>query len=200
MNAPRFLLISLGNPEPYYNTLHSAGHHALNSLQKLLGPSQPAFHRGRYGGSSCMASFGPKYAMIQSPAIMNVTGKWLAKAWKETLGTRNPADLSLILVHDDLEEELGFVKTRKWKSSHRGHNGIKSVNACLREADYPDSKWARISVGIGRPEGRDKSTVSNYVLKRMTKDQWSVLETDAGPGVLECLLALEEKLEAASGK
>ncbi|GKT46192.1 putative permease [Colletotrichum spaethianum] len=200
MAAPRFLLISLGNPEPYYNTLHSAGHHALNHLQKLLGPSQPAFHRGRFGGSSCLASIGPKYAMIQSPAIMNVSGKWVAKAWKETLGTRDPADLSLILVHDDLEEELGFVKTRKWKSSHRGHNGVKSVNACLRQADYPGSEWARICIGIGRPEEREKATVSNYVLKPMSRHQWSALEANAGSGALECLLAWEEKLAAAAGK
>ncbi|KZL85816.1 pth1 family peptidyl-trna hydrolase [Colletotrichum incanum] len=200
MSAPRFLLISLGNPEPYYNTLHSAGHHALNHLQKLLGPSQPAFHRGRFGGSSCLASIGPKYAMIQSPAIMNVSGKWVAKAWKESLGARDPADLSLILVHDDLEEELGFVKTRKWKSSHRGHNGVKSVNACLRQSDYPGSEWARICIGIGRPEEREKATVSNYVLKPMSRHQWSALEANAGPRALECLLAWEEKLAAAAGK
>ncbi|CCF41277.1 peptidyl-tRNA hydrolase [Colletotrichum higginsianum] len=200
MAAPRFLLISLGNPEPYYNTLHSAGHHALANLQKLLGPSQPAFHRGRFGGSSCLASIGPKYVMIQSPAVMNVSGKWVAKAWKETLGARDPADLSLLLVHDDLEEELGFVKTRKWKSSHRGHNGVKSVNACLRQADYPGSEWARICVGIGRPEEREKATVSNYVLKPMSRHQWSTLEANAGPGTLECLLAWEEKLAAAAGK
>lgn len=200
MAAPRFLLISLGNPEPYYNTLHSAGHHALANLQKLLGPSQPAFHRGRFGGSSCLASIGPKYVMIQSPAVMNVSGKWVAKAWKETLGARDPADLSLLLVHDDLEEELGFVKTRKWKSSHRGHNGVKSVNACLRQADYPGSEWARICVGIGRPEEREKATVSNYVLKPMSRHQWSTLEANAGPGTLECLLVWEEKLAAAAGK
>ncbi|KAK1966361.1 peptidyl-tRNA hydrolase [Colletotrichum sublineola] len=200
MAAPRFLLISLGNPEPYYNTLHSAGHHALHHLQKLLGPSQPAFHRGRFGGSSCLASIGPKYAMIQSPSLMNVSGKWVAKAWKEALGTRDPADLSLILVHDDLEEELGFVKTRKWTSSHRGHNGVKSVNACLREADYPGSKWARICIGIGRPEDRERATVSKYVLQPMSRQQWSALEQNAGPGAYECLVAWEEKLTAAAGK
>ncbi|OLN96890.1 putative peptidyl-tRNA hydrolase [Colletotrichum chlorophyti] len=131
---------------------------------------------------------------------MNISGKWVAKAWKEVLGTSNPADLSLVLVHDDLEEELGFVKMRKWKSSHRGHNGVKSVNAHLRQADYPGSEWARISVGIGRPDAREKATVSDYVLRPMSRHQWSTLEANAAPGVLECLLEWEDKLAAAAGR
>ncbi|KAL0932721.1 peptidyl-trna hydrolase [Colletotrichum truncatum] len=198
---PRFLLISLGNPAPYTDTLHSAGHHALKQLQGLLSPSQPAFKRTDLFGKSCKASIGDKYTLVQCPTLMNVSGGFTAKAWQKALATQeNPADLHLVVVHDDLEEDLGVVKMRKWKSSHRGHNGIKSILARLREADYPGAKWARISVGIGRPDAREKATVANYVLRPMTADEILTLEDKAAPGVLDCLLEWEKQLAARAGK
>lgn len=203
MFSPRFLIISLGNPAPYSETLHSAGHLALNSLQALLHDTQPRFTSDRHGKKSCLASVGPKYTMLQSPTLMNVSGPWVSKAWREILQAHteqglSPSDLSLILAHDDLEEELGVVKTRKWNASHRGHNGVKSVNGSLRHTDYKDSKLARISIGIGRPGERDKGTVSDYVLRPMTKFQKDAIQSQVGAGVLKCLEEMERQWEKDS--
>ncbi|KAF9871739.1 putative peptidyl-tRNA hydrolase [Colletotrichum karsti] len=198
---PRFLLISLGNPAPYKDTLHSAGHHALKHLQALL-PAQPPFHKTDAFGQSCQASRGNKYTLVQSPTLMNVSGAFTSKAWQRELARQqdDPAGLHLVVVHDDLEEELGVVKMRKWGSSHRGHNGIKSIAGKLREGDYPGAKWARISVGIGRPDERSRATVSDYVLRPMTIDQIMTLEDTAAPGVLRCLDEWEAKLAAQAKK
>ncbi|KAK1763210.1 putative peptidyl-tRNA hydrolase [Phialemonium atrogriseum] len=200
MFNPRFLVISLGNPAPYVGTLHSVGHLAVASLQKILSPEQPPFASERHGKKSVLASAGPKYTLLQSPTLMNISGPWVAKAWKEMLANRGlaPADLSLVLVHDDLEEDLGVVKIRQWSRSHRGHNGVKSVNSSLLPKDYNDPRWSRISVGIGRPEGRDRTTVSDYVLREMTKWEKSVIEDKATPAVLDALLELERKWERES--
>ncbi|KAI0835812.1 peptidyl-tRNA hydrolase [Hypoxylon sp. FL0890] len=197
MFNPRFLIVSLGNQAPYYECLHSAGHFALASLQKLLGPAQPSFTPERYGGKTCLASAGLTYTMLQSPTQMNVSGPWLAKTWRETLNNHQlkPSELSLVLVHDDLEEDLGRVRIRKWKASHRGHNGVKSVNASLKPTDFPGARWSRISIGIDRPEARDQMSVSDYVLKKMTRYQRDIIDKQVGPSVLQRLRELQEEWE-----
>lgn len=134
MFNPRFLVVSLGNPAPYHETIHSAGHVALIAAQHKLRATQPDFTALRFGKKSTQTSLGPKYTFIQSPTEMNITGPWLSKAYRDVLVNENlsPSEMGLILVHDDLESDFGKVKVRKWDQSHKGHNGIKSVAASLR--------------------------------------------------------------------
>ncbi|OIW29336.1 peptidyl-tRNA hydrolase [Coniochaeta ligniaria NRRL 30616] len=195
MPISRFLVISLGNPSPYLGTLHSAGHLALEAVQRLLSPDQPPFIPERYGKRTALASAGPRYIFLQSPTLMNVSGPWVATAWKDVVRDQGegPLGLPLVLVHDDLEEDLGVVKVKHWKSSHRGHNGVKSVHASLDMGQYPGALWARVSVGIGRPEGRDRSTVSEYVLRKMSRWEKSTIQDQAAPGVVRALMELEQK-------
>lgn len=138
---------------------------------------------------------------------MNISGPWIARAWKEVLenhGDTQDQDpnrpLGLVIVNDDLEEDMAVVKVLKWAKSHRGHNGLKSIMASMKPTDYQDSKWARISVGIGRPEGRDATTVSDYVLKPWSKHQKELLFNKSAPGVLAALKEIEESWRSASQK
>jgi PTH1 family peptidyl-tRNA hydrolase len=192
MFNPRFLVVSLGNPAPYQDTLHSAGHVALSAAQKLLHGTQPAFASQRLGKKATQASAGPKYIFLQSPTLMNITGPWLVKAYKEVLAQEGlqPNDMGLVLVHDELEIDLGGVKVRSWERSHKGHNGVKSINASLRRIG--DAPWARVSVGIGRPAERDAKTVSDYVLRTLSRHQKEVLGQSA-VAVLSALEGLEEE-------
>jgi len=196
MSIRRLLIVSLGNPGSYRETYHSIGHLTLESFQKQLGSEhQPAFASERHGKKAVLASDGPKYTLLQSPTLMNVTGPWLAKAYKEYLTQQSlsPEEVGLVLVHDDLEEELGVIKVRQWGRSHRGHNGVKSVLASL--PPNQEVHWARVSVGIGRPEERDKSTVSDYVLSKISRHAKSVIEQRASQGLLNALVQLENKWE-----
>lgn len=200
--SPRFLVVSLGNPAPHAESLHSAGHLALQSIQQQLhrqGQNQPSFSSDRIAKKATKASRGDKYTLLQCPTLMNISGPWIARAWKEVLENHNEnlnqdpnRPLGLVIVNDDLEEDMPVVKIRKWDKSHRGHNGLKSIMASMRPADYKDSKWARISVGIGRPEGRDATTVANYVLKPWSKYQRDTLYEKSAPGVLAALEDIEE--------
>lgn len=190
----RFLVISLGNQSPYYDTFHSAGHHVLNALQLLLGPTQPPFTPTRIGKKASLASIGPKYTLVQSPTFMNTSGPWVSATWKQLAGEggeHDPANLSLALVHDEMELALGVVKRREWGRSHRGHNGVKSVGAKLKKAEWPGSVWGRIGVGIGRPEERDAVAVSAYVLGTMSRFQRGVVEGEGAKGALRCLEEME---------
>lgn len=196
------LILSLGNPAPYLNTLHSAGHVALEALRREL--MLPPFATSRrFGGKSALATTtatgdGSRYTLMQSPTLMNVSGPWVARVWRDALkalggaGPTSAVDkLGLVLIHDDLEETLGVLRMRPWTRSHRGHNGLKSSNASLRPTEFPGARWAKLSVGIGRPDTRDKTSVSDYVLRPMAREQRAVLEHELGPGLLATLRQIE---------
>ncbi|KAF3760373.1 peptidyl-tRNA hydrolase [Cryphonectria parasitica EP155] len=198
---PHFLVVSLGNPPPYADSLHSAGHIALQSLQNLLqrdAADQPRFSSERLGKKATQASRGSRYTLLQCPTLMNVSGPWLARTWREALQQhreRHPgAPLGLVVVHDDLEEDTCVVKVRKWNRSHRGHNGLKSIMSLMASSDPANlcaTRWAKISVGIGRPEGRDPATVADYVLKPLSRYQRDSLFEKSGPPVLAALREIE---------
>jgi len=189
----RILIISLGNPGQYRNTYHSAGHLVLEGLQKLLPREQPVFTLQNIGRERTLASVGERWSLLQSPTLMNISGPWVARAYREHLIERglSPNQLGLVLVHDDLEEALGDVKVRAWKASHRGHNGVKSVFGalCLDST----AKSARVSIGIGRPETKDRALVSDYVLSEMPKFAKMTLSQRASKDLYVALLELEDK-------
>ncbi|KAI1747650.1 peptidyl-tRNA hydrolase [Xylaria castorea] len=192
MLSSRFLVVSLGNQAPYYDSLHSAGHFALAAAQKALAPSQPPFTSERYGKKSCLVSSAPPYTFVQSPTSMNVCGPWVLAAYREALQRHalQPSELALVLVHDDLEAAFGAVKTRGWETSHRGQNGVKSAKKSLDGLDYPRDRWARILVGIGRPDERTPDVVTEHVLRKMTSHEKRTIDTQVGPKVINCLREL----------
>jgi PTH1 family peptidyl-tRNA hydrolase len=55
---------------------------------------------------------------------------------------------SILVVHDELELPLGTVSL-KYGGGLGGHNGLRSLRACLGTADF----W-RLRFGIGRPDDR----------------------------------------------
>ncbi|KAL4726976.1 hypothetical protein ACLX1H_005875 [Fusarium chlamydosporum] len=181
MFNPRFLVVSLGNPLPKYQSLHSAGHFALNGLANVL--HNPSFREMTFGGQSCLISQGPKYTLVQSPTLMNISGRFVARAWKEMLKEQDPSLLSLIIVHDELELKKGIVALRAWDRSPRGHNGIKDVKKALPQDKYPTSPFVRIGVGIGRPSQgeRDPNTISRYVLQTISNEERKEFEEDEVP-------------------
>ncbi|EFX00688.1 peptidyl-tRNA hydrolase 2 [Grosmannia clavigera kw1407] len=189
----RVLVVSLGNPAPYRNTLHSAGHLALEALRRELQLPPFASRRiGRQAAQVSPVSAASRYTLAQSPTLMNVSGPWVARAWEEVLrGSSDATGAGLIVLHDDLEEALGVVKIRPWERSHRGHNGLKSINASLRRSVHPAARWAKLSVGIGRPDTRDRSSVSDYVLRPLDGHEKTVLGSQVGAGVLAAVQAIE---------
>jgi len=105
---------------------------------------------------------------------MNVSGPAVKKAyakWKVENGIAD-GEGRLVIVHDELERELGSVSVRTdHKASARGHNGLKSVMASM-----PHEKFIRIGVGIGRPASRERDAVSNYVLRKTKPNEVAALE------------------------
>lgn len=94
---------------------------------------------------------------------MNITGPPLKGLLREYSLT--PDDL--ILVHDDLDLELGRLRIKQ-NGGHGGHNGIKSVIEAIGTPQF-----VRIKVGIGRPAPRQDS--ADYVLAPFTTEEVEIL-------------------------
>ncbi|MCJ1356144.1 MAG: hypothetical protein MMC33_006138 [Icmadophila ericetorum] len=170
----RILVASLGNPAPYTNTLHSAGHTLLEVLREELG--YPQFAKDRALGKG-LVSRGAEFTLWQSPSYMNVSGKSVAAAYKGFLHHLHPderATAKLIIVHDELESAPGKLKLKKGGSA-KGHNGLKSCITSLGGMEF-----MRLGVGIGRPEGRDRQEVANYVLRKMTPSEMQKIKEQSG--------------------
>jgi len=194
------LVASLGNPAPYHNTRHSAGHILLKSLASHL--NAPPLHRSHeYGGvvSSTTTLQGTKWTFFQSPSLMNVSGPAVLKAFK-TFTAQNPRSLDyecgLVILHDELEHDSGKIKIKRGDGSAKGHNGIKSVQQSLQSAGLLGNlgvRFVKVGVGIGRPVSRERDEVSGYVLGQLSGGEKMKIEAVAG-GVMEILEKEAERM------
>ena len=155
------LLVGLGNQGQKYNhNRHNIGYMAVDAIAQDLcaGP-----YKSKYFGDWILHSkSGQKVGLLKAGEFMNVSGKSVAAA---ASFFKIPSQ-KIFVFHDELDLNPGQVKVKQG-GGHAGHNGLKSVNACLGSSDY----W-RIRLGIGHP--RDlapgltkeavKSRVSSYVL------------------------------------
>lgn len=109
---------------------------------------------------------------------MNVTGPPL-KALLHELGL---SPEQLIVIHDDLDLELGRLRIKQ-AGGHGGHNGLRSILAAL---DTPN--FTRLKIGIGRPApGQDSA---DYVLEPFSRDERARIEPvlDRAVQALECIV------------
>jgi peptidyl-tRNA hydrolase, PTH1 family len=164
----RLLVCSIGNPAPYTNTLHSAGHTVLSVLASSL--SYPPFQRDRAYGNG-VVSHGIDFTFWQSKSLMNVSGQGVSAAWRQFQKQLRGEETKLVVVHDELELAVGEVKVRDGGASAKGHNGLKDIAKCM-----PGQKYMRIGVGIGRPESREPNVVAAYVLRKMSATERAKVE------------------------
>src|SRR5919197_1232984 len=64
----------------------------------------------------------------------------------------------VLVVHDEIDLPFGEIRTRIG-GGLAGHNGLKSLRRGLGSPDF-----ARVRVGVGRPDSTDPDIVSAYVL------------------------------------
>lgn len=197
--AVRLLVASIGNPKPYHSTRHSAGHHLLQALQSNLG--FPTLTKGKTGLVSSGSDAGrPQFTLWQSTSSMNVSGKNLLQAWKMFSASQADPDAvtGLVVLHDELESASGVLKLRRGDGSAKGHNGIKSIQNSFKMAgvldQLGDKRYIRVGIGIGRPQSRDPSDVSAYVLGQLTGKEKKLIEAKAE----ELVRMLEKEVQTLS--
>jgi PTH1 family peptidyl-tRNA hydrolase len=185
------MIVGLGNPGARYaHNRHNLGFQSVNLLAQ-----RHRFHEGRVqqramvtDGWITRGDTRAKVILVKPMTYMNASGEAVGPL------TRyyhiEPADL--IVVHDDLDLEMGKLRLRRDGSSG-GQKGIKSIAQHLGTQEFHRAK-----IGIGRPPGRMDPAA--YVLQDITAGEEEIF----GPlrekvcDSLECWLF--EGIEAAMNR
>jgi peptidyl-tRNA hydrolase, PTH1 family len=160
-----WLVVGLGNPgERYAGTPHNVGFAVAELLASRWGLGRP---RQKFAGLLTEGRTGPggaRVAVLWPQTYMNEAGRSVGPA-RGAL----KVDLDHVLVvHDEIDLPFGDVRTRIG-GGLAGNNGLKSVRAGLGSPDF-----ARVRVGVGRPDSTDPEIVSAHVLGKWRQDAGEV--------------------------
>ena len=160
-----WLIVGLGNPgAEYEGTRHNAGFEIAQRLRSRWGLSKPKLKYGGLLSEGRAVPGGPRVAILTPETYMNEAGRSVSPARG---AFKVPLDRVLVL-HDEIDLPFGEVRFRVG-GGLAGHNGLKSVKQGLGSGDF-----ARIRVGVGRPDTTDPDRVSAYVLGRFAEPREEV--------------------------
>jgi PTH1 family peptidyl-tRNA hydrolase len=107
-----------------------------------------------------------RVAVLCPQTYMNDAGRSVGPA----RGSYKLALDRVLVVHDEIDLPFGDVRSRTG-GGLAGHNGLKSIKRELGSGDF-----ARVRVGVGRPDSSDPEIVSSYVLGRFRESREQVEE------------------------
>ena len=139
-----WLVVFLGNPGvKYAGTRHNVGFLTADAVEQKLGLR---IDRLRFRALTAQGTLGGEKVLLMKPqTYMNLSGDAVIQAVKFY---KLPAERVLV-VSDDVSLPVGRLRIRT-KGSAGGHNGLKSIIACLGSENFP-----RIKIGVGAPPHPD---------------------------------------------
>ncbi|QEC47499.1 aminoacyl-tRNA hydrolase [Baekduia soli] len=165
-----WLIVGLGNPGTRYaRTPHNVGFLVAERLIERWDLGRPRktfaglYADGRLPPPPYPA---PRVGVLMPQTYMNESGRSAGPA-------RGALKVDLdhvIAVHDELDLAFGDIRTRLG-GGLAGHNGLKSLKAGFGSPDF-----ARVRIGIGRPDSTDPEIVSAHVLGRWRQSDAEVAE------------------------
>jgi peptidyl-tRNA hydrolase, PTH1 family len=160
-----WLVVGLGNPgRSYDGTRHNVGFAVIERLAErwAIGDAREKYlgrlREGRAGEQ------GPRVALLEPLTYMNEAGRSVGPA----RGTYRLELDRVLVVHDEIDLPFGEVRSRVG-GGLAGHNGLKSLRTELGGTDF-----ARVRVGVGRPDSTDPEIVAAYVLGRFRESREEV--------------------------
>jgi PTH1 family peptidyl-tRNA hydrolase len=181
------LICGLGNPgRAYAKHRHNIGFKVVDELAKR---HDVAVEKKAFGAKIGSGSLSKGPVIFAKPqTFMNLSGT----AVSPLFGYYRCSLEDLIVVHDDIDLEVGRIKIAKG-SGHGGHNGVKSIIDELGRNDF-----YRVRVGVGRPpEGMDPA---DYVLNPFTKEDAAKLEEMVAQAADAVEILIEKGLQLAQQK
>jgi peptidyl-tRNA hydrolase, PTH1 family len=152
------LLCGLGNKGSIYrNTRHNIGYLVLDRFSEKFHIS---FSRKVAG---CLIGEGNDVLLAKPDTYMNLSGAPVLSLIKK----KNISAKDIIIIHDDLDMELGRLKIR-WDGGDGGHKGVRSISNNLQTHDFH-----RLKIGIGRDP---ISPPEEYVLSPFKYDEIATLK------------------------
>ncbi|MGZ4431156.1 MAG: aminoacyl-tRNA hydrolase [Gaiellales bacterium] len=148
-----YLIAGLGNPGPRYAaTRHNIGFLVAEELVERLGGS----FRSKFSGRLAEVRDGDARLAILCPeTFMNLSGRSVGPALRFY---KLPPE-RLVVVHDELDLELGDVRT-KAGGGLAGHNGLRSIAEAIGSQEF-----LRVRIGVGRPDRGEPVPVADWLLQ-----------------------------------
>jgi PTH1 family peptidyl-tRNA hydrolase len=170
-----WIVVGLGNPgKRYSRTRHNIGFMVVEETAKRYEIDFKEKEKYRIGTGSID---GEKVLLIEPLLYMNNSGL----AVRDVIGRFNIPPEKLVVIHDDLDMEVGKLRIRR-KGSSGGHKGIESIIQNLSSKNF-----ARLKIGIGRQES---VTSEDYVLSRFRKNEISLIKStiERASDAVTCIL------------
>jgi len=158
-----YLIVGLGNPEEEYaNTRHNIGFDVINELAKN---NKIEIDRKKYNSLYGQGNIkGEKVILLKPQTYMNLSGV-AVRDFKKFFKIE---DNKVIIIHDDIDIDVGKVKIRKIGGAGT-HNGMKSVVQELGGKDF-----YRVRMGIGKPF--ITQDLKDFVLEKIDKETRQILD------------------------
>jgi PTH1 family peptidyl-tRNA hydrolase len=187
MSGHLSIIAGLGNPEDRYaNTLHNAGFWFADELARRYG-AQFKYEK-RFDADVCKIRLGGSDVWLVKPqSYMNQSGgpiRGILDYYRQPPG-------QLLVAHDEIDLSPGTVRL-KLGGGHGGHNGLRDV---IRHCG---AEFMRLRLGVGHPGHKDE--VTDYVLKKATRDMESAIRKNVDEAADVMPLLAEEGLSAAMKK
>ena len=183
------LVAGLGNPgREYAATRHNVGWMVADELARRHDGS----FRSKFSGELAeVRADDARVALLKPQTFMNDSGRSVAPAVR--FFKVDPADL--LVVHDEVDLELGRLQVRLG-GGLAGHNGLRSVAAQIGTPEF-----ARLRIGVGRPERGDRRPVADYVLSPFEPEvdvapSWAVPRMRSRPS---CVTGSTRRRRASTG-
>ena len=171
------LIVGLGNPGAgYAGNRHIVGFMVLDELAHRAGGRFTSHKSGADVLETRLA--GRRVVLVRPRSFMNISGPPVAA----TARYFKVPPTDVVVIHDDLDLDYGVLRLKRG-GGEGGHNGLRSISACLGSKDY-----LRVRFGIGRPPGR--MDPADFVLRDFSAVQRRELEllVDRCADVVEQLL------------
>jgi PTH1 family peptidyl-tRNA hydrolase len=181
-----WLVVGLGNPgSRYAGSPHNVGFEVANLLAQRWELPRAKTKFGGLLTEGRTGPGGPRVAVLLPQTYMNDAGRSVGPA----RGTYKLPLERVLVVHDEIDLPFGDIRTRIG-GGLAGHNGLKSLKAELGGADF-----ARVRVGVGRPDSTDPELVSAHVLGPFRESKAEVAElVEAAARATEAIVLGEREL------
>lgn len=158
------LVVGLGNPgRSYAANRHNVGFMVADELASAAGADS---FRSKFNGEYTKVEMSGKEVVLLKPhTFMNDSGRSVQAA----MAFFKPRIDQVLVVHDELDLPYGTIRL-KAGGGHAGHNGLRSIMACIGAGDF-----GRIRFGIGRPPPGFRGEVADYVLSNFDSIERSEL-------------------------
>lgn len=148
------IIIGLGNPgKKFDHTRHNAGFEVLDFFAAQNG--FPDFEESKKYGS--LVSEKEDVMLVKPQTFMNESGS--------AAGNFKSKVESLVVVHDDIDMDLGKVKIVK-DSGSGGHKGVESIIQALGTKNF-----TRLKIGVKT----DERLAEEVVLEKFTPEEYEIL-------------------------